>query len=120
MALSAGLAVALATGLPYDACDTIATVRYGPTLGKAWMRAHLSSTTSTSAVRGALIEQTDGVATWAQFETEAPELAEVVERLWPSIVALNRDIPAPAGAPCFAISYLASVRRDGGPRLHPV
>lgn len=25
----------------------------------------------------------------------------------------------PGGVPCFAVSYLATVRRDGGPRLHP-
>jgi hypothetical protein len=44
----------------------------------------------------------------------------VAAGLWPGIVALHRGDIRPAGAPWFAISYLASVRRDGGPRLHPV
>jgi len=56
---------------------------------------------------------------WAQFEAEAPELAEVAARLWPGVIALHRDAGVPGDMPCFAISYLATVRRDGGPRLHP-
>jgi hypothetical protein len=63
--------------------------------------------------------QTCGVASWAQFEAEAPELAEVAARLWPGVVALHRGADVPWGVPCFAVSYLATVRRDGGPRLHP-
>jgi len=59
------------------------------------------------------------VASWAQFETEAPDLAAVAARLWQGIVALHRGGAVPGGAPCFAVSYLASVRRDGAPRLHP-
>lgn len=59
------------------------------------------------------------MAGWATFEAEAPEVAAVAGRLWPGITALHRGDAPPAGAPCFAISYLASVRRDGGPRLHP-
>jgi hypothetical protein len=59
------------------------------------------------------------MANWAQFETEAPDLADVATRLWPGIVALQRHERPPAGTPCFAVSYLASIRRDGGPRLHP-
>ncbi len=59
------------------------------------------------------------MAGWATFEAEAPELAAVAGRLWPGITALNHGEAPPTGAPCFAISYLASVRRDGGPRLHP-
>jgi hypothetical protein len=51
--------------------------------------------------------------------TEAPELAEVAARLWPGVVALEHDDARPQRVPCFAISYLASVRLDGGPRLHP-
>jgi hypothetical protein len=34
-------------------------------------------------------------------------------------VALHRRDALPPGQPCFAVSYLATVRRDGGPRLHP-
>jgi hypothetical protein len=59
------------------------------------------------------------VATWARFETGAPQLAEVASRLWRGVIALGHDEPLPDGEPCFAIAYLASVRRDGGPRLHP-
>jgi hypothetical protein len=59
------------------------------------------------------------VATWAQFETEAPEVAAVATRLWPGIVALHRHEPVAEEASVFAISFLATVRRDGSPRLHP-
>lgn len=59
------------------------------------------------------------MASWAQFETQAPELAEVAARLWPGVVALHRGALVLAGVPCFAVSYIATVRRDGGPRLHP-
>jgi hypothetical protein len=59
------------------------------------------------------------VASWVQFEREAPELADVAARLWPGMAALHRGRPLPDGVPWFAISYLATVRRDGGPRLHP-
>ena len=56
---------------------------------------------------------------WSDFEREVPELATVAARLWPGITALDRGEAVPARTPWFAISYLASVRRDGGPRLHP-
>lgn len=59
------------------------------------------------------------MASWAQFEAQAPQLAEVAARLWPGAVALHRGAAVPEGVPCFAVSYLATVRRDGGPRLHP-
>jgi len=59
------------------------------------------------------------VATWAQFAHEAPALAERAARLWPGIFALVRNQSPPVGTPCFAISYLASTRRNGSPRLHP-
>jgi hypothetical protein len=59
------------------------------------------------------------VATWAEFEHGAPELAAVAARLWPGVTALHSGRSPPAGAPCFAIAFLASVRADGGPRLHP-
>jgi len=60
-----------------------------------------------------------GVATWAQFEREAPEVAEVATRLWPGPLALHRYGSLPDGVSWFAISYLGTVRRDGGPRVHP-
>jgi hypothetical protein len=59
------------------------------------------------------------VATWAQVEREAPDVAGVAARLWPGQVALHRNMAQPEGAPWFAISYLGTVRRDGGPRVHP-
>jgi hypothetical protein len=59
------------------------------------------------------------VATWAQFERDAPEIAEVATRLWPGPLALHRNGSLPDGASWFAIAYLGTVRRDGGPRVHP-
>jgi hypothetical protein len=58
------------------------------------------------------------VATWSQFEREAPELAAYAARLWPGVVALGRGEQL-GEAPVFSIGYLASIRPDGGPRLHP-
>jgi hypothetical protein len=43
------------------------------------------------------------MASWGRFRSEAPELAAVAARLWPGV----------------PIAYLATVRRDGSPRLHP-
>jgi Pyridoxamine 5'-phosphate oxidase len=57
--------------------------------------------------------------TWARFEDAAPDVAAVAARLWPGITALHRGEAPPAGEPCFSISYLATVRADGAPRLHP-
>lgn len=47
------------------------------------------------------------MASWREFETAAPELATMTRRLWPGT------------GPLLPISYLATVRPDGGPRLHP-
>jgi hypothetical protein len=44
------------------------------------------------------------VATWAEVAAAAPELARAGERLFRT----------------FTLAYLATVRRDGGPRVHPV
>jgi hypothetical protein len=44
------------------------------------------------------------VATWAEVAAAAPELAGGGERLFRA----------------FTLAYLATVRRDGGPRVHPV
>jgi hypothetical protein len=46
-------------------------------------------------------------------------LASVARRLWPGITALNRGERPPDGTPVFSIAYLATVRADGAPRLHP-
>lgn len=59
------------------------------------------------------------MASWAQFGTQAPDLASVAARLWPGVVALHRGVAVPRDVPCFAVSYLATVRPDGGLRLHP-
>ena len=59
------------------------------------------------------------MARWAIFEQQAPELAAFAARLWPGAVALDRGEPLPPGASWFAVGYLATVRRDGAPRLHP-
>jgi hypothetical protein len=59
------------------------------------------------------------MSTWATFEAEAAELAAVASRLWPGVIALARGDSVASGAASFAVAYLATVRRDGGPRLHP-
>lgn len=59
------------------------------------------------------------MATWERFEAEAPELAEVAAQLWPGVIAMGRGERPPDRDTSFAISYLATVRRDGSPRLHP-
>jgi hypothetical protein len=59
------------------------------------------------------------MAAWAEFVQEAPEVASVAADRWPGIVALERGEAPPAGQPAFAIAYLATVRRDGAPRVHP-
>jgi Pyridoxamine 5'-phosphate oxidase len=59
------------------------------------------------------------VATWQEFETGAPQMAAVAAMLWPGITALDRGQPAPADTPCFPVAFLATMRPDGSPRLHP-
>lgn len=46
------------------------------------------------------------MATWAEFEAAAPEMAAAGWAL--------------LSHPGFGFGYLATVRRDGGPRLHPI
>src|SRR5262245_5105169 len=60
------------------------------------------------------------MATWKEFEQEAPDMAAVAGELWPGITALHEGAPLPAGQHVFSIAYLATVRRDGAPRLHPI
>jgi hypothetical protein len=66
-----------------------------------------------------VIRDTCGVSAWSEFAAEAPELAGCAARLWPGIVALDSSGAPPVDSPCFSISYLATLRRDGAPRLHP-
>jgi hypothetical protein len=46
------------------------------------------------------------MATWHQFEASQPEMAQAGWRL--------------LSHPGFGFGYLATVRRDGGPRIHPI
>ena len=46
-------------------------------------------------------------------------MAAAAARLWPGITALGRGQPAPPGTPCFPVAFLATIRPDGSPRLHP-
>jgi Pyridoxamine 5'-phosphate oxidase len=55
---------------------------------------------------------------WSEFVAAAPEVAAVADDLWGSVLRLDSAAP-PAGGPTFVIAYLATVRPDGGPRLHP-
>jgi hypothetical protein len=59
------------------------------------------------------------MASWADFMVESPVLGAVAGRLWSGIAGLDRGDPPRADTPPFAIAYLASVRPDGAPRLHP-
>ena len=59
------------------------------------------------------------MVSWARFEEAAPAVAAVAERSWPGVVALSRGESPPASVPCFSVAYLATVRADGSPRLHP-
>jgi hypothetical protein len=59
------------------------------------------------------------MTTWGQFAAEAPELAAAAERLWPAVTALDRGERISNGSPVFTIAYLATIRPDGAPRLHP-
>jgi hypothetical protein len=54
------------------------------------------------------------MASWAEFEQGAPDLAVVAARLWPGITALHRGETGH-----FSVAYLATTRGDGSPRLHP-
>jgi len=57
------------------------------------------------------------VATWEEFTSAAPEIAEAAAHRWPGIVALERGELGPQ--PVFQVAYLATIRPDGRPRLHP-
>ena len=59
------------------------------------------------------------MGSWTVVEREAPAVAAVALRLWPGPFALDRGTPLPTGQDTFVIAYLATLRRDGAPRLHP-
>ena len=52
------------------------------------------------------------MASWADLAVERPELANRARALF---LIEQPDAPSPAG-----LGYLATVRADGGPRVHPV
>jgi hypothetical protein len=52
------------------------------------------------------------VATWAEFEAARPEMASRGRDL---MLIEQPDAPGPAG-----LAYLATVRADGRPRIHPI
>src|SRR5690242_5201211 len=61
------------------------------------------------------------MATWNEFRLGDPAMAASATQLWHDIVALDdgahdAELPRPFE---FAIAYLASVRADGAPRVHP-
>lgn len=51
------------------------------------------------------------MASWAEFSRDAPQMARVG-------LVLLRKLPGTQQRP--EVAYLATVRRDGGPRVHPV
>ena len=57
------------------------------------------------------------MTTWEAFEAAAPELAAAAATRWPGIVALQCGATLPS--PVFEVAYLATIRPDGRPRLHP-
>ena len=59
------------------------------------------------------------MAAWSTIHRQAPDIAAVATRLWPGPFALDRELPVPTGQHTFSVAYLATVRRDGAPRLHP-
>ena len=59
------------------------------------------------------------MASWREFESGAPDIAEVARALWPGITALHRREPRALAVPWFPIAFLATARADGSPRLHP-
>jgi hypothetical protein len=59
------------------------------------------------------------MATWARLEAEAAQVAAYGARAWPGMTRLQRGEPLPDGMHAFDVAYLATVRRDGGPRVHP-
>ena len=59
------------------------------------------------------------MATWQEFESGAPGMAATARLLWPGITALHRGEPIRPAAPWFPVAFLATIRPDGSPRLHP-
>ena len=59
------------------------------------------------------------MARWRRVVAESPEIAALAAGLWPGIVKLERGEPLGPDDEAFAVAYLATVRKDGGPRLHP-
>ena len=54
------------------------------------------------------------MATWREFMQATPALAALGERM----LRVHKD--KPAGSLAGGLAYLATIRKDGGPRLHPI
>lgn len=65
------------------------------------------------------MDNNDAMGRWSDVRHEAPDVAEFATRLWPGISALEAGLPVPTDEHTFSIAFLATVRHDGGPRLHP-
>jgi Pyridoxamine 5'-phosphate oxidase len=52
--------------------------------------------------------------TWRDFAHASPALATIGERM----LRINKD--KPAGSLAGGLAYLATIRKDGGPRIHPI
>jgi len=62
------------------------------------------------------------VTRWPRGSSSAPrlpDLADFAAGRWPGITALERGAPSPDAVETFSIAYLATLRPDGAPRLHP-
>jgi hypothetical protein len=59
------------------------------------------------------------VATWQEFESSVPAMAATARLLWPGITALHRGELTKPDGPWFPVAFLATIRPDGSPRLHP-
>ncbi len=61
------------------------------------------------------------MSTWAEFEAAAPDMARTAAERWPGITRLARGEEGAVadGSEVFSLAYLATVRADGSPRVHP-
>ena len=59
------------------------------------------------------------MVTWQEFESRVPGMAATARLLWPGITALHRGELTKPDGPWFPVAFLATIRPDGGPRLHP-
>jgi hypothetical protein len=60
----------------------------------------------------------EGVS-WSEFVAAEPEMVAVADELWGSILRLAAGEARRGNDGVFVLAYLATIRTDGGPRLHP-